>query len=377
MSYERHDGLGFASAFASMPIAPQPTEEPSAPTGVRIPAAMMAAASMFSPTAQVTVPLNERRAFLRWYSNVQGPATGFRAVTAAPSSNPTHAELVAQAEAEEAARRKAGALRLFGSMRGLGGVSTDAAGVVTTTRGEYMRFKGARQRIGTLLAKGTIRVLTPLRRGFFNFWRKADKDGQAAYDSHVVSRAPARAERATELESGPRELVIWFNQQINTEAQQLGLSLERAMANVLRRGLPEGERARLLGFPAAAPADTGQTPTVGRLSFPFGGGGATEEQVVEDAVIVAMDAAAEVEQEQELPPPSDELPADEMPENGDLEVRQAGMLPFTLPWWGWVGVVGGVVGLSVFEQLRIVEKLHIDLITLIGKIVRIRVFILP
>ena len=151
MSYERHDGLGFASAFASMPIAPQPTEEPSAPTGVRIPAAMMAAASMFSPTAQVTVPLNERRAFLRWYSNVQGPATGFRAVTAAPSSNPTHAELVAQAEAEEAARRKAGALRLFGSMRGLGGVSTDAAGVVTTTRGEYMRFKGARQRIGTLL----------------------------------------------------------------------------------------------------------------------------------------------------------------------------------------------------------------------------------
>jgi hypothetical protein len=297
MSYERHDGLGF-TAFTALPIAPQPTEEASAPaTGVRIPAAMISAAKLLSPTAQVEVPLADRAAYLRWYGNVLGPARY-------PSVGP--------------------------------------GGVVRTTNAVNLRFKGARARITNLAAKGSIRVLTPLRRSFYEFWRNIDKDGQAAWDKVVVSRAPTRDPKFPSLETGPRELVIWFNQQVNAEATQLGLPLESAVRNVVSRGLPEAQRSRLLGFPSAAPAEVAPAPVFGRVPFTVPGP-SDEQQAVEDAVIEAMDAAAEVEQEQELPPPSDEII-----ENGDLEVQQAGMLPFTLPWWGWVGVVGGVVGLSVF-----------------------------
>jgi hypothetical protein len=68
-----------------------------------------------------------------------------------------------------------------------------------------------------------------------------------------------------------------------------------------------------------------------------------EQQAVDDAVTEAIDAATDVEQEQELPPP------DDMPMEPDADdVQQAGMFPFQLPWWGWAGIVTGVVGLSVF-----------------------------
>jgi hypothetical protein len=178
-----------------------------------------------------------------------------------------------------------------------------------------------------------MRVLTPLRASLYQLWHAADEDGLAAFDKVVTPRAADRNTRSRSLDYGPRNLVIWFNQQVNAEATQLGLPLGSAAANVVRRGIPASERDRLLGF---APKSVIPQP----LSFmPVPSvvpGPQDEQEAIDDAVADAMDAATDVEQEQE------------MPDQDDFAVQEAGMFPFTLPWWGWAGIVTGAVGLSVF-----------------------------
>jgi hypothetical protein len=158
--------------------------------------------------SQVVVPDGERKAYLRWYTNVLGPGK-----YATPG----------------------------------------AGGVVKTTQAVYDRFKKAQARINALVSKegtkGTDNAA--YAKALYDLWNSADLDGLSAFDREVVGGAPGRDPNRTFLTHVPRGLMDWFSSKVRGEKAQLGISTTAAVTNVMRRGLTAAEKQTLFGFAIA------------------------------------------------------------------------------------------------------------------------------
>jgi hypothetical protein len=219
------------------------------------------------------------------------------------------------------------------------------------SRSTIAQYRRSKARVRALLQDGGAQVargmLTQKRLDCMEWWKRCDgQGGPAAWDSRIFPEIPP--------DSAPKKIIDHFGTygfRPDLACPSGAYRTDLFKWNVGDPGWPAKTPVhRIAPMPSFLPITSTVQPPIEQ----------EEEAVVEDAVTEAFDAAAEVEQEVETGVPADMAPPpteDMAPPPEDVEIEHAGILPFTLPWWGWVGVVGGVVGLSAFGYWY-VKKRH-------------------
>jgi hypothetical protein len=214
-----------------------------------------------------------------------------------------------------------------------------------STIGTYRRAKA---RVQALLRDGGAQVvrgsLTQKRLDCMEWWKRCDGQGTpAAWDHRVVPAVPDQ--------SVPKKIIDHFG--TYGFRPDLACPSGTYRTNLFKWDVRDPGWPQRTPIHRLAPMPT-FLPLPSTVQAP-----AEEEVVVEDAVTEAFDAAASVEEEAETGVPADMAPPTDMepPPEEEPDIEHAGILPFRLPWYGWVGVVAGAVGLSAFGYWY-VKKRH-------------------